>query len=153
MEYKNLIEKLNDIGEFIRDTYKDKLKSGGSIATGKLFNSVNYRVEMRDDSVVVIFIAENYYLNIEKGREPNGKFPPIEAIRKWIVAKGLPNKPGLEYLIARKISEQGVKAKPYLKETINMMPNITKDLEMALKKDLELSIKENLKNGNNNKTV
>lgn len=153
MEYKNLISKLEDIGKFVKDTYKDKLKSGGHIATGKLYNSIDYKVEFTESSILVKFLAEDYYINIEEGRKPNGKFPPLDVIRKWIIAKGLPNKPGLDYLISRKIALEGIKPKPYLRETIEMLPNITNDLEVALKRDVELLIKEKLNNGNSNKII
>jgi hypothetical protein len=60
-------------------------------------------------------IGNSYAEQLESGRKA-GKFPPIKAIEKWIVDKGIVNNikgkisvSSLAFLIARKISRQGWK--------------------------------------------
>ena len=75
---------------------------------------------------------EDYYKYIELGRKAGAKFPPLSAIEKWINYRkivprpitlksgktSIPTVKQLSFLIARSISEHGIKARPYMKETI-----------------------------------
>jgi hypothetical protein len=144
MEYTNLENLLIKIGEEISKTYKDKLKAGAYV-TGKLYNSVKYKIEYGEDSVRLIFLAEDYWINIEKGRKAGSKMPPVNEIKKWIIARGIPYKPGLDYKIARSIAKKGIKARPYMKDTVNQLNNkYDKSIAEALSKDIELSLKETI---------
>lgn len=147
MEYTNLIKILNTIGTEIRDKYKEKIKTG-AYATGKLYNSVQYKVNVTDNSVKLSLNLEDYWINVENGRVAGKKMPPISVIRKWMLSKSIPDKNGLAYLISRKISKKGIKAKPYLRQTKNeVIPNYMDDITKAINKDLKESIKIN-KNDN-----
>lgn len=147
MEYTNLIKILNTIGTEIRDKYKEKIKTG-AYATGKLYNSVQYKVSITDSSVKLSLNLEDYWINVENGRVAGKKMPPISVIRKWMLSKSIPDKNGLAYLISRKISKKGIKAKPYLRQTKNeVIPNYMDDITKAINKDLKESIKIN-KNDN-----
>jgi hypothetical protein len=102
MEWDNLKTTLDIIGKMARDDYKEKLKAG-SFATGKLYNSVKYRIDITENGVKLSFVdLPDYYLNLENGIKA-GKMPPISVIQKWIIDKGIPDKPGLAFLIARSI--------------------------------------------------
>ena len=141
MEYTNLIKILNTIGTEIRDKYKEKIKTG-AYATGKLYNSVQYKVSVTDSSVKLSLNLEDYWINVENGRVAGKKMPPISVIRKWMLSKSIPDKNGLAYLISRKISKKGIKAKPYLRQTKNeVIPNYMDDITKAINKDLKESIK------------
>lgn len=147
MEYTNLIKILNTIGTEIRDKYKEKIKTG-AYATGKLYNSVQYKVNVTDSSVKLSLNLEDYWINVENGRVAGKKMPPISVIRKWMLSKSIPDKNGLAYLISRKISKKGIKAKPYLRQTKNeVIPNYMDDITKAINKDLKESIKT-IKNDN-----
>lgn len=147
MEYTNLIKILNTIGTEIRDKYKEKIKTG-AYATGKLYNSVQYKVNVTDNSVKLSLNLEDYWINVENGRVAGKKMPPISVIRKWMLNKSIPDKNGLAYLISRKISKKGIKAKPYLRQTKNeVIPNYMDDITKAINKDLKESIKT-IKNDN-----
>ena len=147
MEYTNLIKILNTIGTEIRDKYKEKIKTG-AYATGKLYNSVQYKVSVTDSSVKLSLNLEDYWINVENGRAAGKKMPPISVIRKWMLSKSIPDKNGLAYLISRKISKKGIKAKPYLRQTKNeVIPNYMDDITKAINKDLKESLKIN-KNDN-----
>lgn len=141
MEYTNLIKILNTIGTEIRDKYKEKIKTG-AYATGKLYNSVQYKVSVTDSSVKLSLNLEDYWINVENGRAAGKKMPPISVIRKWMLNKSIPDKNGLAYLISRKISKKGIKAKHYLRQTKNeVIPNYMDDITKAINQDLKESIK------------
>lgn len=60
-------------------------------------------------------IGEDYTYQLVNGRK-EGKFPPVEAIKQWIIDKGIVNKikgeisvSSLAFLIARKIAREGTK--------------------------------------------
>lgn len=144
-KFENTIELLNKIGEEVKEKYKDKLKTGDVFASGKLYNSVNYKLITSENGIKLFFEAEDYWYYIENGRKAGGKFPPIKLIEKWIIQKGLPNKPGLAFLIARSIAENGIKPKPYLKAIKqNINNNYKSEIEKSIKEDLNIYIKEKI---------
>lgn len=142
MEYKHLTEILNRVGTELRDKYKEKIKNG-AFATGKLYNSINYKISISDTTVKLSLLMEDYWINVENGRVAGKKMPPLSVIRKWMVTRSIPDNKGTAYLIARKISEKGIKAKPYLRNTYNeVMPNYKVEITNALKKDIKNAIKQ-----------
>lgn len=145
IEYTNLENKVREAGEALRETYKDRLKSGGISATGKLFDSVGYRLEVNEGDIYLYFKAEDYYIHIEKGRKPNSQMPPVEAIRKWMIARGIPDKPGTAFVIARSIGKKGIKPKPFLRESKIEIKEYEVQFKEALTIDIEKFIKENVK--------
>ena len=145
MKLDNLEKKVEEAGKALRETYKDKLKSGGVSATGKLFDSVDYRLEVLEEHIYLYFKAEDYYIHIEKGRKPNSKMPPIEVIRKWMITKGIPDKPGTAFVIARSIGIKGIKPKPFLREAKVEIKEYETQFKDALLLDVEKYIDENIK--------
>ena len=151
MEYKNLSETLDYIGQLARDDYKEKLRTGqpfNSIATGKLFNSIKYRVDVTDTSIKLSFIdLPEYYINVERGQKKGENTLNREFIAKiydWMIVRRIPNKPGLAFLIARSIAENGIKAKPYIREIKTELKNYVDDIEKAITKDISEEIKNKL---------
>lgn len=147
MEFNNTITTLNKIGELIRDTYKGKLKAGGHIATGKLYNSINYKLVVTDNDIKLFFLAEDYYIHIEEGR-------PVQAIQKWMIVKGIKDikdKGKISYLISRSISRKGIKPSPFLREIKSTLKNYRIEIEEALNKDLKEEIKEIVNKNKTNK--
>lgn len=145
MKLDNLEKKVEEAGEALREIYKDKLKSGGVSATGKLFDSVDYRLEVLEEHIYLYFKAEDYYIHIEKGRKPNSKMPPIEVIRKWMITKGIPDKPGTAFVIARSIGIKGIKPKPFLREAKIEIKEYETQFKDALLLDVEKYIDKNIK--------
>ena len=83
----------------------------GMRASGKFADSLEVRVE----GLTAQLWGENYAQQLETGRK-SGKFPPIDAIKKWIEEKGIASRiqgeisvGSLAFLIARKISREGWK--------------------------------------------
>jgi len=83
----------------------------GMRASGKWANSL----EVITGTDTVKLIGEEYSQQLESGRAP-GRYPPIVAIKQWILDKGIFNQvlqniklSSLAFLIAKKIAEEGWK--------------------------------------------
>lgn len=99
----------------IKDDLIKKHIELGMRSSGKWVNSVV--VTSSVDSVKMT--GEGYTTQLEFGRKA-GRFPPIEAIRQWIIDKGIVNSirgdisvSSLAFLIARKIAREGWKRKDH----------------------------------------
>lgn len=128
---------------------KNKLKANDSYASGDLVNSIRGIVKQNGKYILISIQLEDYWQYVENGRKA-GKYPPLSAIRKWISVKPVlprPTKSGklptdnqLAYLIGRKISKVGTKAKPFLKPTItdfDLVGKIYDEVTNLLNKQLE----------------
>lgn len=162
VEYKNLNQTLKIIGELVAEQYQFDLKNNpkkygngkNSIASGKLFNSIDYKIVSDGKSIKLYFIAEDYYIFIEEGSVFTTKMPPINSIRRWMISKGMEIGGKAEFKIQRAIFKNGIRPKPYLRDIKQTLKNMYKDdLELALKKDLKAIIKDKIIQANNkNKT-
>lgn len=141
-KFDNLIKLLNKIGEEARDSYKEKLKKGDAIASGKLYNSVNYRVVSTGTGVRLEFTLLDYWIHVEEGRKAGGKMPPISSIRSWMVTRGIPETPGGAYRIARAISKRGIKPRPYMKEVKKEIRSWSSEIQKAIKSDYDIYLKQ-----------
>ena len=128
----NLVTILNEIGAEIVEKYKQELTNQNKVVTGKLYNSIDYKLEISRDSIKLIFVAEDYYINVEDGRQAGSKMPPISKIREWCQFKGILDKNA--YIIARSISLKGIRAIPSLEEIRNIN-NYTELIRRAIEKD------------------
>ena len=146
MEYKNLQNKLSEIGIEVKDKYKSKLKGEGVYATGKLYDSVNYKLTVKENVVELYFTALDYWINIEEGRQPNSKMPPVDVIKKWMIVRGIPDKSGLAFVIARSIAKKGIKPNPFLRQTKIEIKELEPQIKLALEQDLKEFVDENIKN-------
>lgn len=127
---------------------KNKLKANDSYASGDLVNSIRGIVKQNGKYIVISIQLEDYWKFIENGTKPH--FPPVDAIKNWISVKPvlprplksgkLPTDNQLAYLIGRKISKVGTKAKPFLKPTItdfDLVGKIYDEVTNLLNKQLE----------------
>lgn len=120
MELTTVENIVNDFCDALRANLVD------TNASGKLSKSIKGVVKMKGKYITISISLEDYWKYIEYGTKPH--FPPIDAIRKWIKVKPilprplangkLPTENQLAYLIGRKISKVGTKAKPFLQPTI-----------------------------------
>lgn len=107
--------------------YQDELIRDNKIATGNLLNNINYVIEKNDTQIWVGLKLEDYWKYVEYGREP-GRFPPVDKIREWIMAKPilpnadsrgkLPTPEQLVFLVGRKIALEGIEAGNQLTRTL-----------------------------------
>ena len=86
---------------------KNVTGEGAMNASGSMAESLRYSW---DGKKLVIYSTQKYFTVLETGRK-HGKFPPLEAIEKWIENKPVAlvdiTKRSLAYLIARKIAKEG----------------------------------------------
>lgn len=95
--------------ELIQRDLVTKYDELGMRASGKWADSL----ERTTTPFNVKIFGEDYTTQLVNGRRP-GAFPPVEAIKKWIVDKGIVNNikgsisvSSLAFLIARKIAREG----------------------------------------------
>lgn len=145
MEYTHLENKLAEIGAEIKKTYKSKLKANGVYATGKLFDSVDFKLTVKEGEIELHFTALDYWINIEEGRKPNSKMPKVDEIRRWMITRGIPDKEGLAFVIARSIGKKGIKPNPFLRETRIEIESMIPQIKTALEEDLKAFSDKNIK--------
>lgn len=121
--YEHTIEILNKYAAKLLALYKSNLAANGHNASGRLASTASYTIETLSGSIKVTLHLEDYYKYIEDGRRP-GRFPPPDAILRWIKAKRimpreingkLPTENQLAFLIGRKIANEGIKGTHDLK--------------------------------------
>lgn len=144
---ENLLATLRDYSQRVEQDYKDRLIADDKKATGTLINSISTQVKTSNGLVydVVINLAD-YWRYVEEGRKP-GKFPPPDAILKWIKVKPViprpyngkvPTQKQLAFLIGRKIATEGIEPGNQLKETVDALnAEYIPKFEAALKKDFD----------------
>ena len=103
------------------------MSNAGYDPNGELMK-FNWVAEYNGNLFELHFNLPDYWQYAENGRRP-GKFPPPDAILKWIQVKRLLPRPGrdgklpstnqLVYLISRKIALQGTTGKHLLQQTID----------------------------------
>lgn len=145
MEWINTEKVLQDFGKSFVEYYQSLLLEEDKVATGDLFNSVKYIIDINDNSIEVSISLLNYWKYIENGRK-SGTWPPINKIENWIRVKNikpypyngkLPTIKQLNYLISRKIYERGIEPNPLFKKTTDNIVELFKDeLENAVTKDV-----------------
>ncbi len=83
-------------------------------ASGASAKSLKYKVKEVSGNITGTLVGYNYFYWQEYGRSP-GTLPPIEAIKKWIKAKGIKpvdiSETSLAWAIAKKIQKSGTRAK------------------------------------------
>jgi hypothetical protein len=164
MAFEKLSKVLTSFGENIVEEYKKRLSKGlpdkngnvrpTSTASGRLYNSIDYRVDIDMDTgySTLHFIANDYWINIENGRVA-GTYPNIGAIENWIKSKRISDIKGIgikrqAFLISKSIKEKGIRKKPFLKNTLNAIYNKYKDMiQEALNEDLKIEISVKIAEG------
>lgn len=109
----NYNDSSNILKEHLEDIKKDLVKKYdelGMRASGQWEQSL----ELNVTGLKGVISGQPYTEQLVNGRPP-GKFPPIAAIRQWILDKGInylgkeSNLNSLAFLIARKIAKEGTK--------------------------------------------
>lgn len=146
LKFPNLQKVLIEYGQAVADHYKNSLSSGEINASGELYDSVRYITSFNGNKYEIDLNLKDYWKYIEYGTKPH--WPPVDAILNWIRIKPvlpypdkngkLPTEKQLAYLIGRKISEEGTKAKNVLQNTIEQINQTYLDkIYDAIDKDLE----------------
>ena len=139
----------------IADIYRKKMDAADYNKQGDLYN-FKWTTEWKDNLFEVYFDLPQYFHFAENGRRP-GKFPPPDAILKWVQFKRLVPRPGrdgkvpstnqLVYLISRKIATKGTEGKHLFEKTLDdpnldnlankLVELITAEFEKEIEKYIE----------------
>ena len=144
---------IRNICEQIAQVYRDKMSNAGYDSNGELMQ-FTWVTEYNGNLFELYFNLPDYWQYAENGRRP-GKFPPPDAILKWIQFKRIvpsshsgkiPTTNQLVYLISRKIALKGTQGKPLLQQTNDetydtlvdrLVEAIADKIENELEKDIE----------------
>lgn len=136
----------------IADIYRKKMDAADYNKQGELYN-FKWTTEWKDNLFEVYFDLPQYFPFAENGRRP-GKFPPPDAILKWVQFKRLVPRPGrdgkvpstnqLVYLISRKIATKGTEGKHLFEKTLDdpNLDNIADKLVELITAELEKEIEK-----------
>lgn len=149
IKFTNTDSALEQFSERIVDAMQDKLFENKSVSSGKLAKSIKVNSIVETNSGLEATIQmDDYGYWVDEGRRPSAKFPPPQPIKDWITQRGIrPTNPNitpeqLSYLIARKISKQGYKARPFIQPSVDLaVRQFGYLLENGVKEDLIKNIK------------
>lgn len=126
---------MSQFGEAFAQTYVDALGQRGVNASHALADSVRYTVAVESGNIAVDVSLLEYWKYVEYGRRAGGKMPPLSVIEEWIRVKPvhalprprrigsnktyIPSPRSLAYLIARKISRDGIKPRPLFADSLD----------------------------------
>ena len=156
-DFKHTMKALNDFGQKIVDNYKAELEAC-NYQDGQLYRTLSYSVKTDNSSWLISISLEEYWKYIEYGRRP-GKMPPLDVIEKWIKVKQIlprpltlksgksvvPTIPQLSFLIARKIGRDGIRPRPFFKQSFeDAKREFLSKITDAVQQDIVESIKESI---------
>jgi hypothetical protein len=72
---------------YVKDI-KQQLSQKDKIASGSLYNSINYNVAIQDTGVHLQLLYNDYLQWIDAGRHP-GTQPPVDSILQWIQSRAI----------------------------------------------------------------
>lgn len=108
MAEDKIAETLTGIAVDIQKQMKAIIKLNGSFASGRLYDSIKYKVyKDKQETYHMEFDYVYYGLFVNYGRRAGAKQPPLDDIREWCRLKGIPEEAA--FPIARKIAKFGYK--------------------------------------------
>lgn len=150
---------IRNICEQIAQIYRDKMSNAGYDPNGELMK-FTWVTEYNGNLFELNFNLPDYYIFAENGRRP-GKFPPPNAILKWVQFKRLVPRPGrdgkvpstnqLVYLISRKIATNGTQGQHLFEKTLNdpnldkLADNLVELITAQFEKEIEKEIQNIIK--------
>ena len=134
--------------EFI-EQYKLNLVQSGRPASGRLADSLGYKVNLGTNVYAVDISLLEYWKYIESGTRPH--WPPVSAIREWIKVKPviprpfengkLPTEQQLAFLISRKISRVGTEGiNDFQRANDEIFARMEKSIAEAVTEDLQRQV-------------
>ncbi|MFS4469119.1 hypothetical protein [Maribacter sp. 2210JD10-5] len=148
---------------------KRNLKDSGKSTSGKLEKSIGFDLNVSDNSFGLSFEMEKYGEFQDKGvngflvKRNNSPFsyrdarPPLKALDKWIVKKGIAprdkdgkfiSRRSLQFLISRKIFFEGIKpslffTKPFEKHFKQLPDTVMEAFALDMENFLKATLKDN----------
>lgn len=121
VDKRKLIEALKEVAEQAKGVMMSVFASDlgvnkkprvnrNTLVEGKIFQEVNTNV----DSLELVKILVNDYIQyIESGRK-SGSFPPVDVIAKWAAEKGITTDNRIVWAICQSIYKEGIPARPLI---------------------------------------
>lgn len=137
VDKKKLLETLEIYGEAVLTAAIENLRRAGK-GGGALEKSLKKRVY----EFGIEILALEYAYWVDKGRKPNRKQPPTDAIRGWIRSSGLPIPEKAAFAIARNIGRFGIAPSRFLSDAIQKTQvGLRRELKRTVRQLIEESIK------------
>lgn len=152
--YPNTIAFLTRYGNQVESEIETRLYNAGKYASGKLYDSITYRIEQKKEEFKILFSMADYGIYVDKGTKPSkyanatgkgtGKSKFITSLMKWCAIRGLPK--NAAFPIRRKIWKYGIPPTNFFTIPVTRrLAQMNKGLEKALAQDLELQIKKTVR--------
>lgn len=128
------MDELRKTGELLVDTIKGQLVDARKVATKRTINSIQYEIAIQGDNIKITITADKSLLFIESGRRKgaklpvknvNGKFELVDRLQEWVDAVGYT---GSHYLLAKGISERGIKPTNIINAAVDKISDEISDL-------------------------
>jgi hypothetical protein len=156
-QFPNTYKLMNTYGNSVVNEMKTRIKGLDKIATGELFNSLDYKIVETKDDIELYFIMADYGYYVDKGTKPSkyykmkrkrkksGKTSPfIQALMVWCSKRGIEK--SAAFAIRMKIWRDGIKASNfYTISTTRRQKKFTEDLEKAQALDFEYQLQQEIK--------
>lgn len=128
MEWENVNRVLTDFGYEFKQQIRDKIFAENAVATGELLNSIDFEVEFDETEGFTLWLLHaDYFHYVNENTRPH--WPPKLPIAQWIIDKPVqpypdsngrvPTVDQLNFLIRRKISEEGTQGHYFFEATLN----------------------------------
>lgn len=133
------------LGNEVINEYREQLTLNNSNCTGLLGNSLRTSTSFENGKYDLYLWLQDYWKYVEYGRKA-GKFPNLDAIKRWIKNKPvlpmayngkLPTMDTLAYLIGRKIERYGTSPTNALNTTMTNIEQKFSTLDDAIDTDLK----------------
>jgi len=138
-------QKLQEFGRDYVKILTSELLKAGKIATGRLINSLNYKLKDDGQNIAIILESEDYLKFVDSGRK-RGTYPPIRPLLQWVSVKGLPK--SAAYAIQKSIYKFGIPPTNVIPKTINAFdtdPQLQQKWEKAVVEQIIKKIEEDNK--------
>lgn len=153
---------LNNFAKYVIKQARTNLTKSKKNSSKKLYNSLDYNINVSKDSISVIFEMEDYGQFQDQGVSGKknkyntpfsykSKMPPSKSFSEWVVRKGLkgtrdkkgrfiPRK-SLQYLIARSVFMYGIKPSMFFTKPFETgFERLPKELQKKFGIDIENAI-------------
>lgn len=163
------IDVLESYKQKIIDALAHSLEQNDRVASARLMQSVDVRIEAFATQFKFTILMEDYWKYVDGGRAKGAKMPPLNAMLKHIANRGIDykrlmnytkNKKGvivkrgkplskdkalkqLAFLIGRKIKRTGIKPTHFVEEAFEtgVIDDMARDISKALGREIALDLK------------